>query len=165
MVSLKQKKSKTENGILWKFIPATALALSAIVIFFVVQETSVNNVNPYIDGVEQPLQIADNTPDTINLRAPSNSKINEDSYLVIEPNDVIKKERVTKPRPPLNGVDVDNYIDGTLRNNSRSRNQHVVGGSRSFNGFLVDKDRKEIEKLRARLDSIKAAEKKKKNAK
>lgn len=159
------QKTKDENSRLWRFIPATAVALSALIIFFVVQETSVDNVNPYMDGVEQPLEVADNNSESINLRAPATSQ-NDDSYLVVQPNDVIKKENNNQPKPRLQGVDVDNLISGSVKSNIGNRNQHTVGlGNKSFNGFLVDKDRKEIAKLRARLDSLKAEEKKKKNEK
>lgn len=155
-------KVKNESGKLWKFIPATAVALSALIIFFVVQETSVNNGNPYFDGIEQPVAKTDNIPDTVNLRGPASPAIDDGSYLVIHPNDVVKKEKPVTARPRLKGVDVDGLIDGSLINRSGLNRQHVVGhGNKSFNGFLVDKDRKEIERLRARLDSIKAEKKKK----
>ncbi|MFA8342015.1 MAG: hypothetical protein ACEPO8_03475 [Rhodothermaceae bacterium] len=157
-------EKEDSSGKLWRFIPATAVALSAVIIFFVVKETSGINQNPYIDGVENPVAMTDTTPDTVNLSGPA-SPVNDNSYLVIHPNDVIKKEKRTVPQLRLRGVDVDGLIDGSIKNRSGGREQQVVGhGNNRFNGFLVEKDRKEIAELRAKIDSIKTERKKKKIA-
>jgi len=159
------KVEKDSSNRLWKFIPATAVVLSTVIIFFVVKETAVINQNPYMDGIDNPIALTDNTPDTVNLRGPASPE-NDNSYLVIQPNDVIKKEkRATVPKLNLQGVEVDGLIDGSIKNNSRLSKQHVVGhGIDRFNGFLVEKNREEIAELRAKIDSIKAVKKKKKIA-
>ena len=148
---------KKETGKLWRFIPATAMALSAIIIFFVVQETSVEPENPYLNNSEQT-----NVAESRSADKPARTLNND--YIANQPNDVSRKQNNTA-KPRLKGVGVDGFIDGKLKSQNSDPRSHIVGNNNRFDGFLVDKDRKEVEALRARLDSIKAAEKKRKEQK
>lgn len=149
------KDSKINSGKMWGLIPGAAIALSAIIIFFIVQETSVEFENPYIIESEQEYDMAFLTPDTINID--TNLPEAEDNYrVVLQPNDALKKEKITRSNSPNRGQSVDSYLDGSRSQRGASNPATLVRAPVRFpeSGFYIEQNRREIRKLKARMDSL-----------
>lgn len=151
----KVKKEKANNR-LWSLIPASALVLSAVVIFFVVQETSIQQDHNYLTIEPQPYSNNYKIRDTLGIRE---KKDKQETYHVVVNNDAIIEEKVEKPSNspvPVRGMSLDNYLASP--GVSGNKKGILVKSSPDFGdeGFYMNsyEDEQEMLRLKARMDSI-----------
>ncbi len=134
------KKGKNKN-LLWVFIPSTALVLSAIILFFVITDTSTQIDNPF---GETP-KLRENGITRVNSDKNKKEVLEKkDNYqIVLKANDVISKEILKKNIDENNSVELDNYIDNVSGAKGSSSNTRVVNQSNSPspNGIYVKKNK------------------------
>lgn len=148
---------KKESVWLWRIIPASALVLSTIVLFFIIQDSSNNYIHNYL--AEQPQLYTENykVVDTIGVKSKKMSN-NSDTYQIVVNNDAIVEEKI-KPDFLTNnkGMSLDNYISES-GNSGKKQGQVLVKSQPDFqeDGFYINPydDFEEIARLKARNDSI-----------
>lgn len=178
--NFEEKKYKENKlGWSWTFAPATALVLSAILIFFVFDSSSDDFDNPLMANPPLRNAVVTNTPDTMMANTVTNNveltsvsrngimdkdnkydvSVDDEKYVVVlQPNDVVVKEKMDYPFDKRNAVNLDNLAPAG--NNLRgSGGTQLVGGANNyfnFDGFFVRIRVNEelILKERARLDSL-----------
>jgi len=176
-----KKYKENSLGWAWIYAPATALVLSAVLIFFVVNPSIEEFDNPLMSNPPLRAEVVVNTPDTMlansELAAQAFSNQNTerktaqaaksvssktDPYLVVfQPNDVIVKEKMAYPFSKQKGVDIDNYVGKNgLQGQGASKLAGYGDNYFEFDGFFVREnvDKNLILKEKARLDSLKRAE-------
>lgn len=172
-----KKYKESSIGWSWIYAPATALALSVILIFFVFNPESEQFDNPLMSNPPLRAAFASDSPDTMIANQASGSAVArnmnsskndtegnrqnvEDSYVVVlQPNDVVVKEKM--PYPFEDGVDLDNYVGGNeLKGQSRSQ-LAGYGNSFDFDGFFIriNPNNEKILLEKARLDSLQKLQK------
>lgn len=150
-------KDKKESIWLWRIIPASALVLSTIVLFFIIQDSSSNYIHNYL--TEQPQLYTENykVVDTLGIKAKKTSD-NSEAYQIVVNNDAIVEEKI-KPDFLRNnqGMSLDNYMSES-GNRNQKQGQVLVKSHPDFqeDGFFMDPfaDLEEIARLKARMDSI-----------
>lgn len=174
-------KKYKENSLSWAWIyaPATALVLSAVLIFFVVSPDE-DFDNPLMSNPPLRAALVSNSPDTMIANSvaenrsafsetalretaatkPASSKV--DPYLVVfQPNDVVVKEKMAYPFSKQKGVDIDNYVG---RNDLLGQGGSQLAGYGDnyfeFDGFFVrtNPDKGQISREKARLDSLRRSQ-------
>lgn len=168
-----KKYKESHVGWTWIYAPATALLLSAILIFFVFNPESEEFDNPLM--ANPPLRTL-NTPDTMmtnflskaetqvaqnekpakqNSDNSNKSKTEESYVVVLQPNDVVVREKM--PYPFEEGVDIDNYVGQSgLQGQGGGQLANYGENYFEFDGFFIRvKPNKElILREKARLDSL-----------
>jgi len=154
-----------------RLIPAAALAVSAVVLFFVISDSSVNIENPLLKDPPVRHEITSQTADTIEISTSSvlaanpvteenTPAVNNEQVvrMVVEPNDVVAVEKELPPFDDSKSLDLDNLVKGKINQTGSSRGVLVGGGQAAeFNGFLVRQRASEdvIKSHKARMDSLK----------
>jgi len=149
----------------WGLGPITAMALSAIVFFFVISNSGFQKENLLMQNPE--LRQSTNVANNSGIQ--SNSKIlnKEDEFsqsfsaklkAIIEPNDVVVKS-VQFPFNNTNSIDLDSYINGkkgNAQNNSNIKTVSSGPASINFNGFgiLVKTSPEQLATMREKMDSL-----------
>ena len=179
------RSEKTTRRLVWILPPVAALSLTAIVLFFMFGEQPSEFDNPLLSppllrtefqssSVEKtrgPVEyVAKETNTSLESaeQGYTNSayvgyQADEDNAnyrVVLQPNDVVVREKVDFPFDNANNVNLDNYIDGSGENHSANSSAQLVRDGYpvyDFNGFVVREkiDRKTMEKYRSRMDSLK----------
>ena len=170
----------------WKiFVPATGTAIAAILIFLVTFNDQENLENPF--QVEpQPRSVTKNVENeklSENLKEGKKGLVSDNDVLItteleevysaeprrVDQSDVLAAEPNTKPDFPFNDESSTNLDE--MRN---QRSKSTVGNNASlagrsnyrsfFNGFYIreEVDKEYVDKLKARMDSLKKAERIKK---
>lgn len=163
-----------------RLVPAAALAFSVIVIFFIISEPGTGLENPLLSAPPARENYSMSKVDTIELTQPSlasvPSQLNEKPEkettqpesvvrVVVEPSDAVSIEKVDLPFDDSNSLDLDSYVKGENRTqtSTMTRGRIVSGGNSNpaFDGFLIREkaSREAIEAHKARLDSLKKAQK------
>jgi hypothetical protein len=150
-------KEKKESIWLWRIIPASALVLSTIILFFIIQDSSNNYIHNYL--TEQPQLYTENYKvlDTLGIKAKKVSD-NSETYQIVVNNDAIVEEKI-KPDFLRNnqGISLDNYMSDS-ENRTQKQGQVLVKSQPDFqeDGFYMNPfdDIEEIARLKARMDSI-----------
>ncbi|MFH1198252.1 MAG: hypothetical protein V1720_21290 [bacterium] len=169
----------------WILAPA-ALVISTVVLFFVFSNQNIKNENPLMSEPSLRLDASSNNSDTIEIEkyteetssVSSNVAESKDSKsdnqpvsppktekyrIVLNPNDVVLKEKVAEPPyDDKKAVDIDNYIEGAAERKAAPTGATLVGENEQyfdFNGFFVrqKKDSTAVDTLKAKMDSIKNA--------
>ncbi len=166
-------------------LPATGVAVTFLVLFFVFSEPSPEDINPFLKEppVLNNLSATASSPKIVNdviisqksasaylannkknSRAVAESKtVNKKKAVrvVVKPNDVITEEVVELPFDPNKSVSIDEKIAEKSVSSTNLRSKLVGGtsGGFGFDGFYIREklDRKYLEAWRAKLDSIKRA--------
>ncbi len=155
--NFEREKIRSANSKLWGLIPASALALSVIILFFVFNENS--SVDESIFNFEpiSAKEIAANNSNSIEL--PLVGKDNHNAKVILQPNDVVKIQRKKAPLIAGRGVSVDDNIANknnasNFSNNVRMVNMNPINSA--FNGFYrrIERNKYEIKRLKAKLDSL-----------
>lgn len=178
MIKIQNGQFETErelkrNSRSWIFIPGTAVALSAVLLFIIFFDFSSKSeaVQPSVDmnlisKIQKSSIYKDRTVDSENIKSAkaSNREIarNTANYgVIVRPNDVVETPSPGLPFNQSNSVDLDSYIDGNRKVTARGNNQAMLasggGGVRypEFNGFyLRQREQAIINMYKARLDSI-----------
>ncbi len=166
------------------FVPVAAtVAASIVLLFFIISDSGVGVENPFlldppvrndysaakVDTIElqntkMSASVAEKTQPNEQVTQPQPQT--EVVRVVVQPSDAVTVEEL--PFDDANSVDLDTYVSGqsTNRNSVMNRGSLVSGGERSvsqFDGFLIrERPSKEtIESHKARLDSLKNAQKSK----
>ena len=167
------------------FLPATGLVGIFIIIFFVLSDPTAEEINPFLQEppVLKELSASASSPKIINdviiAQKPvesvyhkkgivssdkaKNSKSKKALRVVVKPNDVISEEVVDLPFDPSKSVSVDEKIAEKTSVSTTNRRSALVGGASNgfgFDGFYIREriDRKYLEAWKAKLDSIKRAQ-------
>ncbi len=177
--------TQTSGFFLSKYLlPATGLAVTLVVLFFVFYEPDSDEANPFLKEppvlnelsaatASSPKIVNDviiaqkSVPSTGKRKNPSvaeNRKTVKKKALrvVVKPNDVISKEVVELPIDPSKSISVDEKILEKSNRTSTNIRSELVGGTSSgfgFDGFYIREkiDRKYLQAWKAKLDSIKRA--------
>ncbi len=171
----KQFNIKSEEktvGWSWIYAPATALVMSAVLLFFVFGGENEDIGNPLLeDPLPKTELVGDASSGNVNesqpkkllskAATPTEDTIAEENYVVVvNPNDVVVQERVNYPFNENSSVDLDNVMDNS--NPSALRTVGTAGNRGNeeyfdFNGFYIriEINNEELLKEKARLDSLK----------
>jgi hypothetical protein len=167
---LKTETKPTQNRwFIWAIGPATAVALSVVLFFFVFDVSSLDQENPFLINpqVRENAEVTAHAPVVEKKSAAKEADVQSESaaenyYVVVKPNDVVVKEKAPYPFNPNRNVVVDNYVGGVNEANSGGALRTVgAGASRfDFNGFSIPVRRgtKEFEQIKNRIDSLKNLE-------
>ena len=155
----------------WVITPSAAIITVAVLLFFTVGDKFFEpEINPLMSDPPQrsagtfELQDFGNSKEFIAkektpLKDVSENNSVESTYkVVLQPNDVVTKERINIPFDQNRNVDLDNF--NKQGRTARSSAAQLVGGAGTnyfdFNGFFIGEeiDRKILEKFKAKVDSI-----------
>ena len=172
-------KVKNSLGWTWIYAPVTALVLSAVLIFFIVNPEEEFD-NPLMSNPPLRAALVSNSPDTMiansaeqNSSAFSETALREtaaaksasskvDPYLVVfQPNDVVVKEKMAYQFSKQKGVDLDNYVgQNGLQGQGGSQLAGYGDNYFEFDGFFVKSypDKGQILREKARLDSLRRSQ-------
>ncbi|OGU33328.1 MAG: hypothetical protein A2068_06180 [Ignavibacteria bacterium GWB2_35_6b] len=170
-----KKYKENSLGWTWIYAPVTALVLSAVLIFFIVNPEEEFD-NPLMSNPPLRAALVSNSPDTMiansaeqNSSAFSETALREtaaaksasskvDPYLVVfQPNDVVVKEKMAYQFSKQKGVDLDNYVgQNGLQGQGGSQLAGYGDNYFEFDGFFVksNPDKGQISREKARLDSL-----------
>ncbi len=166
------------------FLPATGLVAVFLIAFFVLNNPGTDENNPFLQEppalkelsasasspkIINDVIIAQKPVETINGKKSAQtgevvkSKTKKAVRVVVKPNDVISKEVVDLPFDPAKSVSVDEKIAEQTAVSSTNKRSALVGGASNgfgFDGFYIREkiDRKYLEIWKAKLDSIKKAQ-------
>jgi hypothetical protein len=187
MLKIKNGNFEVEDGrrikLSWVLTPVSAFAVTAVLLFFFFNPQNTEFENPLMTEPQLRAEAATGGVDTANIKeyfvhespsysigensagevAGDNMEVNQPAYrVVLQPNDVVVKERINYPFNQSNNLNLDNFIEnGNTRTTVPSRSM-LVGGAPpqqnfDFDGFRLreEVDQKILEMYRARLDSIK----------
>lgn len=171
------KVEKKQLGFFWKLTPTVAVAVSCVIMFFVWSDQSVDIENPLMVMPKQ-IAVAESVADlgtdandvagTVNEAVAPNSNVNTEDELyrvVVRSNDAVSHERVALNFDNRSAVDLDSYIGGQAQPIRAAGRTRLVGGGESldFNGFYIKEqtDRKLLESIKSRVDSIRSERSKK----
>ncbi len=168
-----EKKSSSSKWFIWTIGPATAVALSVALFFFVFDVSSLDQENPFLikPQIREEVALTAHASAAEKKSAVNNSEktaeqketSSENYYVVVQPNDVVVKEKAPFPFNPQRNVNIDNYVG--MPPHSSSGALRTVGAGTSqfdFNGFSIPVRRgtKEFDQIKNRIDSLKNIEKK-----
>ncbi|MBU1099857.1 MAG: hypothetical protein KKA84_05565 [Bacteroidetes bacterium] len=167
----------------WVLPPAAAVALTTIVLFFMLSDQTVEFDNPLFAPPKlrtefQAISAVPRGPVEYNATETEESKelgrnlaasgdvtmfsspSEPDVQLVVQPNDVIFEERIELPFDTKNSVNLDSRLQGNDQARSSNASATLVrGGSPvfDFNGFSVRErvSKQEFEAYKSRMDSLK----------
>lgn len=174
-----KKYKENSFGWAWIYAPATALVLSVVLIFFIINPEEEFD-NPLMLNPPLRAALVSNSPDTMiansameNRSAFSETAFREsaaakqatsktDPYLVVfQPNDVVVKEKMAYPFSKQKGVDLDNYVgQNGLQGQGGSQLAGYGDNYFEFDGFFVrsNPDKGQISREKARLDSLRRSQ-------
>ena len=178
------KTEPAKKSILWKILPTPAIVTAAILAFFLIPEEVVetNNLLQYspiqvIDSAKQAEISAqsslfnsniNSTEDNVAKNKTTDKPKNEKIYRMnVQENDVAVKQKMNIPFDPAKEVNIDEYIDGRMINNSNGSPANLVGGgdksNSSFEGFIIKnkEERDSVQKSMTKTDSLRLNLKKK----
>ena len=164
-----EKKSPSTRWLVWAIGPATAVALSVVLFFFVFDVSSLDQENPFLINpqVRENAEATAHKPIVEKKSAAKETGVqseaaSENYYVVVQPNDVVVKEKTPYPFNPNRNVVVDNYVGGANGANSSGPLRTVGAGTSNFdfNGFSIPVRRgtKEFDQIKNRIDSLKNSE-------
>ncbi|NOX18288.1 MAG: hypothetical protein GXO87_08400 [Chlorobi bacterium] len=168
-----EKKSVSSRWFIWAIGPATAVALSVVLFFFVFDVSSLDQENPFLINP----QVRENVAVTAHAPAAEKKSAAEKTgkaavqkeaamqnyYVVVRPNDVVVKEKDPYPFNPQRNLNVDNYFGMQSAGSNGALRTVGAGASQfDFNGFSIPVRRgtKEFEQIKSRIDSLKNIENK-----
>lgn len=185
-----QSEELKRSRFTWVLPPAAAVALTAIVLIFVLTDQAIETDNPLIslptlrteyqsaseDKKEGPVEYI--ARETTESRGSSEEReifggaarssvgsgaVEENFKVVLQPNDVVVKEKVGFPFNNSNNVNLDNFIEGSAEARGSNSSARLVREGTpvfDFNGFFIREkvDRKTLEKNKSRIDSLKRIE-------
>ncbi|MGD8777953.1 MAG: hypothetical protein PVH88_03210 [Ignavibacteria bacterium] len=170
---LKNKEEKV--GWSWIYAPATALVMSAVLLFFVFSGESDNVDNPLLEDPLPKTELIGEAQSGLfgNIQSKkllsknsavekSSSESKENYVVVLQPNDVVVQEKVNYPFNENSSVDLDNMLGNS--NPSSLRTVGTAGRNRDnveyfeFDGFYtrIENNNEALLKEKARIDSLKS---------
>lgn len=152
----------------WVFAPSAALAVSAVVIFFLFIDQSPQMENIFLQEPQAIVNNITNKADTMVISATAGkSSVSSENgksvadrkyFIVRNENDAVMKEKIALPANSEGAdLEIDRYIKGSkLHKHSASNTQLVSSGYEEFDfdGFLAVSDENELEHLKAKIDSL-----------
>ena len=151
---------------LWIIVPTFTLTAAIVVLFFVFNSTVTYDDNPLLAKPQLRQDVIASKKNSINFKEFKNKKtaVAKDEYsAVLKANDVVVNKKVKLPFSIDNSINLDNYL-----NNKKSLNNIITPGRLveaneeyfNFDGFFsaIPSDGKTLERLRAKIDSIKKIE-------
>jgi len=151
---------------LWIVVPAFTLTTAIVILFFVFNSTVTYDDNPLLAKPQLRQDVIASKNNSINFKEIKNKKtaVAKNEYsAVLKANDVVVNKKVKLPFSTTNSINLDSYL-----NNKRSLNNVITPGRLveaneeyfNFDGFFsaIPSDGKTLEKLRAKIDSIRKTE-------
>ncbi|MFC2133518.1 hypothetical protein ACFLTH_02775 [Bacteroidota bacterium] len=173
---------KQKLGLFWKLTPSLAVAVSAIILFFVWNDQLIESENPLM-FMPQEIAMTESEPAQKDFdkkeiarnevaaksAVPPAPKVekrritSEDELyrVVVRSNDAVSHERVALDLEDGKNVDLDSYLNGNGLSTAGTSRSRLVGAGETFefNGFYIREqtDRRLLEMIKSRIDSINKA--------
>lgn len=165
----------------WVYLPAGAM-VSAVVLFFVFVYQPQEFENLLMQKPTMRSEVSVNKADTMVLAQPGeeteiladSKKSNDDVAIesnvmnesigeykvVVQPNDVVKKEKIDFLFNNQKNIALDYYLNGNENNSPKNKRGKLVSAGDpafDFNGFYVrnERDQEVMKRLKAQMDSLK----------
>ena len=159
------QENAASKWLTWGLGPITAVALSAIVFFFVISNSGFQKENLLMQNPE--LRQSANVDNNPGIRSNFKMLNKEDEFsqsfsdklrAILGPNDVVVK-KTQFPFSHTNSIDLDAYINGnkgTAQSNSNIKTVSSGPASINFNGFgiLVKTSPEQLAAMREKMDSL-----------
>jgi len=150
----------------WIIVPAFTLTAAVVILFFVFNSTVTYDDNPLLAEPQLRQDVIASKNNSINFKEFKNKKTADaksEYSAVLKANDVVVNRKVKLPFSTNNSINLDSYL-----NNKKSLNNIITPGRLveaneeyfNFDGFFsaIPSDGKTLEKLRAKIDSIRKTE-------
>jgi len=157
-------KPKVFGG--WRLVPATALVLSVLILFFVFTGDEVETDNPFLEDprprenvtpVAKDAAIAGqlSNPEQKNSESVQGEAAREEAFATQTENSLADTDEKVYPFSKNNNVEIDKFLNGETLPRSAVRSPVLVRDSK-FNGFWIRErsNQNDIQEMKAKFDSV-----------
>ncbi|MBI9071731.1 MAG: hypothetical protein JEY94_09040 [Melioribacteraceae bacterium] len=149
-------------GLSWTLIPSTAIALSAVILFFIISDSSNDLENPFNVAPQLRGNVASQFEDSVNgnsKKAVEQESFKEEKTDITQAENNLAKQNVKQQLANGRDLPLDNYINESPSEmrNSLSGTQTVSQTNRRNSSSVyirVENSKEAIEKNKAKLDSL-----------